>query len=91
MNLLITGGCGFIGSHLCLLLLERGYNVFSVDSHINSSKHTLNRVKKILNDKLSIDNHLYNYSGDIRNSDILKRIFNDARELKRPIDVQKIT
>ena len=85
-TILLTGSSGFIGSHLCLLLLERGYTVFTVDSHINSSENTLNRVKKLLNEKVSIDNHLFNYRGDIRNSDILNRIFNEAIELKRPID-----
>ena len=48
-TILLTGSSGFIGSHLCLLLLERGYTVFTVDSHINSSENTLNRVKKLLN------------------------------------------
>ena len=37
-NILITGGCGFIGSHLCELLIERGYNVtafdrYNIDNH----------------------------------------------------------
>ena len=36
-KLLITGGCGFIGSHTCYVLLETGYELVVVDSNINSS------------------------------------------------------
>ena len=30
-NILITGGTGFIGSHTCLALLEKGYNLLVID------------------------------------------------------------
>ena len=45
-NILITGGNGYIGSHLCVNLLELGYNVTVVDNLINSSKKNLNKIKK---------------------------------------------
>ena len=48
MNLLITGGTGFIGSHTCLLLLERGYDLIIYDSFINSSEKVLGRLETIL-------------------------------------------
>ena len=32
MRVLLTGGCGFIGSHACVVLLEAGYDVIIVDS-----------------------------------------------------------
>ena len=38
-NIFVTGGSGFIGSHTCLVLLERGYNVIALDSNINSSRN----------------------------------------------------
>ena len=44
---LITGGCGFIGSHTCLSLLKRGYNLAIIDSNINSSQNVLERIYKI--------------------------------------------
>ena len=47
-SILITGGAGFIGSHTCLLLLEKGYVVFIIDSFINSSDKSLQRISSIL-------------------------------------------
>ena len=35
-SILITGGAGFIGSHTCLSLLEKGYKVIILDSFVNS-------------------------------------------------------
>lgn len=37
MRILITGGAGFIGSHLCDLLLERGHKVIALDNLITGS------------------------------------------------------
>ena len=36
-SILVTGGAGFIGSHTCLSLIEKGYNLYILDSFINSS------------------------------------------------------
>ena len=84
--ILVTGGAGFIGSHTCLLLLEKGYEIIIVDSYLNSSKKSLERVKKIreiksknFNDKM----HIYN--GDLRNKDLIKKIFKDAKESKKKL------
>ena len=48
MNLLITGGAGFIGSHTSLLLLEQGYDLVIYDSFHNSSERVFKRFGKIL-------------------------------------------
>ena len=50
-SILVTGGGGFIGSHTCLLLLEKGYVVFIIDSFINSSHKSIERIKTILEKK----------------------------------------
>ena len=47
MNILVTGGAGFIGSHTCVELIESGYKVIVVDNLINSSKEAVRRVEKI--------------------------------------------
>ena len=46
-RILVTGGAGFIGSHICLLLLEKGFEVVVIDSFVNSSKKSLKRVLSI--------------------------------------------
>jgi len=46
-TILVTGGCGFIGSHTSVLLLEAGYNVVIVDNLVNASAKSLDRVTKI--------------------------------------------
>ena len=83
---LITGGCGFIGSHTCLSLLKRGYNLTIIDSNINSSVNVLERIYKIGQTE---NNHYINQitfiKGDIRNYELLKKIFIDAIHKKKPI------
>lgn len=48
-NVLITGGAGFIGSHLCDLLIEDNYNVFIVDNLSSGSDSNLNKSAKFYN------------------------------------------
>lgn len=48
LTVLVTGGCGFIGSHTIVLLLQQGYNVVVVDNLSNSSPQSLDRVSKIV-------------------------------------------
>jgi UDP-glucose 4-epimerase len=47
MNILVTGGAGYIGSHTCLELLAAGHNVVIVDNLINSSREAVRRVEEI--------------------------------------------
>ncbi|MBK3493729.1 UDP-glucose 4-epimerase GalE [Viridibacillus sp. YIM B01967] len=47
MNILVTGGAGYIGSHVCIELLEAGHQVIIVDNFSNSHKEVLNRVQLI--------------------------------------------
>ena len=46
--ILVTGGAGFIGSHTCLVLLEKGYEVIVIDSYVNSYKKSLERIIQLL-------------------------------------------
>ena len=75
-SILITGGAGFIGSHTCLLLLQRGFSVFVIDSFINSSPDSLKRVLKILDqNKVSYSSNLHIFEGDLRDKSLIKEIF----------------
>ena len=46
-NILITGGNGYIGSHLCIKLLQLGFNVTIVDNLVNSKLDNLKKIRKI--------------------------------------------
>ncbi|HWQ83832.1 MAG TPA: UDP-glucose 4-epimerase GalE [Anaerolineales bacterium] len=47
MNILVTGGAGYIGSHTCVELLQAGYEVIVVDNLSNSKEEALRRVQEI--------------------------------------------
>lgn len=44
MQILVTGGAGYIGSHTCIELIKAGYEVVVVDNLCNSSLESLSRV-----------------------------------------------
>tara|TARA_B100000965_G_scaffold280847_1_gene238723 strand:- start:691 stop:1740 length:1050 start_codon:yes stop_codon:yes gene_type:complete len=75
-KILVTGGCGFIGSHTCLALLERDYEVWVIDSLFNSSPISLERVK-ILSKK---PDNIRLFTGDLRDINFLKEVFIEAKE-----------
>ena len=86
-NILVTGGAGFIGTHTCLLLLEKGYNVFVIDSFDNSSPKSLNRVCKINPSKSKIfKKRLKVFHGDLCDKDFLDSVFLDIKKRKKVID-----
>ncbi len=47
MRLLITGGAGYIGSHVCARLLEAGHDVVVIDNFSNSDRDNLSRVMEV--------------------------------------------
>lgn len=49
MNILVTGGAGYIGSHTCVALLEAGYNVIVADNLCNSKIETIDKIKQLTN------------------------------------------
>ncbi len=86
-SILVTGGAGFIGSHTCLSLLMKGYNLYIVDSFINSSKIALKQVSRILREeKINAENKLNFFEGDIRDKLFLKKVFSRSIIEKKPIE-----
>ena len=53
MNILVTGGAGYIGSHTCIELLNEGHRVTVVDNLSNSCEESLRRVQELTGRKLS--------------------------------------
>ena len=86
MRVLLTGGAGFIGSHIALLLLERGYDVLILDSFANSSSNVIERIENFLDNK-ALKYKLRVINGDIRDKKILDSIFLKCVKENKPIEV----
>ena len=71
-RLLITGGAGYIGSHTCVVLLEKGHDLVVVDNFANSSPVALTRVSEITGRTMQL------VEGDIRDAALLNRVFSNA-------------
>ena len=86
-RILVTGGCGFIGSHTSLRLLENGYDLIIIDSLINSSFEAIRNIKYIL--QKTHPNNIKNLNfikGDIRDKNLLNKIFSESYESQKKID-----
>ena len=70
-KILVTGGCGYIGSHTLVDLVENGYDVISVDNNSRSNPRILDGVEKIIGKKIK------NYKVDLCNFDDLFAIFQE--------------
>lgn len=70
-KVLVTGGAGYIGSHMCVELLEAGYDVVVVDNLSNSSAESLQRVKQITGKTLHF------VQADLRDKSALQQLFRD--------------
>ena len=69
MNILVTGGLGFIGSHVCVELLERNHTVVVVDNLHNSKTKVISNINRITGRDIVF------YECDITDYDSLNRIF----------------
>ena len=72
-TILVTGGAGYIGSHVCLELLQQDYDIVVVDNLANSHPEALRRVQEIAGSPLAFE------EADIRDMAALKRIFGTYR------------
>ena len=69
MTVLVTGGAGYIGSHTCVELLDRDFDIVVVDNLVNSSAKSLDRVRQITGKDFPY------YELDIRDKEALDKIF----------------
>jgi UDP-glucose 4-epimerase len=68
-KILVTGGCGYIGSHTCVELLSAGYEVVVVDNLANSRIEALQRVEKIIGKPVPL------VVADLNDRDALREVF----------------
>ncbi|MFQ3574878.1 MAG: UDP-glucose 4-epimerase GalE [Cytophagales bacterium] len=76
MKILVTGGCGFIGSHTVVALVEEGFEPILVDDFSNSERFILQRLEKITKRKLKL------YEGDCCDIDFMEKIFSENRDMQ---------
>jgi UDP-glucose 4-epimerase len=67
VNILLTGGAGYIGSHTAVVLTEASHKVFLLDNFCNSQKDVLDRLRKILDKALPM------IEGDIRDTALITK------------------
>lgn len=73
MKVLITGGAGFIGTHIGVELLEKNYDLVIYDNLSNSSKKAVERVEKITGKNIKF------YKADVLDTDYLARVLEDEK------------
>ncbi|MDE6666866.1 MAG: UDP-glucose 4-epimerase GalE [Clostridia bacterium] len=73
MKIFVTGGAGYIGSHTCVELLQKGNEVVVIDNFDNSSEESVKRVEKITGKEVKL------YKGDVRDGKLLDKIFSENK------------
>jgi UDP-glucose 4-epimerase len=69
MNILVTGGAGYIGSHTCVALLEAGHTVIVADNLCNSKAETIDKIKQITGKEVTF------YKSDVTDEAAVDSIF----------------
>ena len=73
MKMLVTGCCGYIGSHTCVELLNSGYDIVGLDNFSNSKKEVLDKIKEITGKNIKF------YEGNMLDSNVLNQIFSENK------------
>ncbi|MCG8326234.1 MAG: UDP-glucose 4-epimerase GalE [Chitinophagales bacterium] len=75
-KILVTGGCGYIGSHTIVDLIMNGFEVISVDNFCNSSEEVLEGIETITGKKVK------NYAIDLCWEDAIEQVFKENPDLE---------
>ena len=73
MNILLTGGAGYIASHTIIELYQKGHTVVAVDNFVNSCQESLKRVSEIIGKDIPF------YEADVRDSETMNKIFDENK------------
>ena len=73
MKVVVTGGLGYIGSHICVELLNNGIDVIVIDNLINSKEEIVEVIEEIT------DKRLYFFRGDVCDKTFLESVFSMYR------------
>lgn len=73
MKILVTGGTGYIGSHTCVELLNKGYEVVVFDNLYNSKIDVVDKIEKITGKKITF------YKADMLDKESMRPIFEEHK------------
>lgn len=73
MKVLVTGGCGYIGSHTVCELLKNNYEVVIIDNFSNSKKDVMTKIEKLTGKNAKL------YVGDVCDKSLLEEIFSKEK------------
>ena len=73
MNILLTGGTGYIGSHTAVVLSQAGHEVVLLDNFCNSDPSVLERLEKILGKALPC------IEADVRETDVVEKVLREYK------------
>ena len=73
MKILVTGGCGYIGSHTCVELLNNNHEVIIIDNLSNSKESVTKTIESITKKKIKF------YKGDVCDKELLTEIFTNNK------------
>lgn len=92
MNCIVSGGAGFIGSHLCESLLKQGHTVICLDNFITGDKRNIQELQAKYPDKFTLLNHDITHPLEkeaLKNFPKINQIYHLACPAS-PVDIQEI-
>lgn len=73
MNILVKGGAGYIGSHICVELIESGHDVVVIDDFSNSKPEVLGYIKEITGKDVAF------YEANILDEEKTEKVFKENK------------